>query len=213
MTINEIPIQEEQERACGYRQEGGIYLVAPPAELVPCGILPVGLALCPTCGGGVHFSRGWTWINFAELSKNACCTSPPRQCKYCPLANLEQTTKMGLLWVGERTYKTPRIWVEEAERMGVSRRVSGVPRDFHVGEHWIALAHNKVIPLGNNTFGAAIFHAFRPLRMEYVCTGRETPTELATLVERGLTPVRVKKALPGADRSGQDAWESDYTED
>lgn len=36
-----------------------------------------------------------------------------------------------------------------------------------------------------------VFHIFRPTAVEYVVTGNETEDELAALVKRGLTPVRV----------------------
>ena len=39
----------------------------------------------------------------------------------------------------------------------------------------------------------AIFGMFKPNRIEYVCNGNETEGELDRLLERGLTPVIVKK--------------------
>lgn len=179
----------EQERECGFRQAGGTYLVCPPGDMVPCGKLPIPLVVCPCCGEGIKFSRGWTWVDFTELAREYPCCAEVKQCKYCPLANLEG--RVGMLWVGEKTYKTPHLWTAEAERMGVSRRVSGVPRDFRLGEHWVVLAHMRVIPLGSKAFGPAIFHAFRPTRIEYIVTGEEKEETLEALEARGITLVRV----------------------
>lgn len=46
---------------------------------------------------------------------------------------------------------------------------------------------------GGNVKGPAIFTAFKPRQIQYVCTGEETEAELESLVSRGLTPVRVRK--------------------
>jgi hypothetical protein len=35
--------------------------------------------------------------------------------------------------------------MSEAARMGVSRRITAVPRDFKVGETWVLLGHRKAI--------------------------------------------------------------------
>ena len=55
-------ITDEPERGCGLRRPGGIYLCSDGMGL-PCGKLPLPLDICPTCSGGIHFARGWTWIS------------------------------------------------------------------------------------------------------------------------------------------------------
>jgi hypothetical protein len=53
--------------------------------------------------------------------------------------------RIGLLWIGERYYPTPADFTAEGSAMGISRRVSAIPRDFKIGETWIAFAHQKTI--------------------------------------------------------------------
>ena len=51
--------------------------------------------------------------------------------------------KAGLLWIGEQFYPTPGEFTREAEELGISRRISAVPRDFKLGETWVLFAHRK----------------------------------------------------------------------
>jgi hypothetical protein len=53
--------------------------------------------------------------------------------------------RCGLIWVGVQHYKTPGEFMSEAARMGVSRRITAVPKDFKVGETWVLLGHAKAI--------------------------------------------------------------------
>lgn len=52
----------EIKRRCGYRKVGGTYLVG-ECSPSPCDRLPIPVGLCPVCGQGVEFSRGWTQIS------------------------------------------------------------------------------------------------------------------------------------------------------
>jgi hypothetical protein len=61
-----IPILAEQRRGCGFRKEGGIYLIGEGAGS-PCCRLPIALDRCPTCGGGIAQTRGWTWVDLPAL--------------------------------------------------------------------------------------------------------------------------------------------------
>jgi hypothetical protein len=60
----------------------------------------------------------------------------------CPIRTLG---KAGLLWIGGSFYKTTKDWTDEAARMGVSRRVSTIPKDFKLGETWVMVAHREAI--------------------------------------------------------------------
>ena len=80
----DVCVEVEKERACGYRKPSsngvGIYLVGGFA-LDQCERLPFPLETCPTCGCGVKFSRGFTWITPADLfdvdSAPICTTYDP----------------------------------------------------------------------------------------------------------------------------------------
>jgi hypothetical protein len=101
---------------------------------------------------------------------------------------------VGLLWVGGVFYPTPADFTAEAARMGVSRRVPGVPKGFEVGQTWVFVAHRQAIANPDGTFTPAVFHAFRPTRIEYVVRGDETEEELQRRADAGQTLVRVKRA-------------------
>jgi hypothetical protein len=185
-----IQLRVEPRRGCGFRKPGGIYLVADgPAAI--CGKLPIPLEVCPCCGVGIKPCRGWTWVNGTQLAAAKGCSSA-HQCLGCPLA--AQPGRVGLLWVGEKFYATPDEWTREAQHQGVSRRLSTVPRDFVLGETWVWMAHRKAILNPDGTWTAGVFRAFRPQRVEYVCTGDESKDQIDALIDRGLTPVKVEHA-------------------
>jgi hypothetical protein len=106
---------------------------------------------------------------------------------------------MGLIWIGEKFYKTTQEWMEEGRTMGVSRRIKGIPNGFKVGETWVAVAHIEGIPGGETWEGKkekgkpAIFQVFKPSAIEYVVKGDETEEELTKLEGRGISLVKVVK--------------------
>lgn len=186
----------EGKRGCGYRKEGGLYLVS-PGQGRPCGLLPIPLTCCPTCGHGIKFCRGWTWINvatIAAMNQHGC--KMDGGCGDCPLADAK-IQRAGLLWIGEQFYKTPEAWALEASNMGISRRIKAVPRGFVLGETWVALAHIRAIPAPIMEQDAkptkGIFRLFKPTTIQYVVKGNETPEELADMEKRGITPVKIQR--------------------
>lgn len=211
----------EGARGCGYRKPGGLYLVS--GELSEkCDRLPFEVSVCPTCGEGIKPARGWTWVDGEKLIPPVVHGSDHHNL-VCPLSPVEGTEgddvpqsrlgRCGLLWIGVQHYPTAQDFMQEARRMGVSRRIHNVPRDFGVGETWVLLGHAKTItkqceqcdfddpdeecPIceGRGFFYApGIVTAFRPTAIEYVVKGDETEEELEQMVKRGLTPVKVVKA-------------------
>jgi len=143
----------EARRGCGYRKVGGLYLVSGGAG-VPCDRLPIRLDVCPVCSHGFKQSRGWTWVDLFGLlgGDHTPCECRPIHDTVagilgpCPLCqNVKQIGKAGLLWIGEKFYKRPADFVSEGIAMGLSRRISAIPRNFKVGETWVLLAHPKAI--------------------------------------------------------------------
>lgn len=124
----------------------------------------------------------------------------------CPLCKHPKAVgKAGLLWIGEKFYKTPDEFMCEGREMGFSRRVHAIPRNFKVGETWVMLAHPKGIDcvdcdienpscLTCHSTGKlpAIFTLWRPTRIEkiYVESQRDSE-EVKKAVEQGITPVFV----------------------
>ena len=112
----------------------------------------------------------------------------------CPLS--VRLGRAGLLWIGEAFYATPQAFMREAARMGISRRITAVPRDFQPGRTWVLCAHRSAIAPATRAADptAGVFTLFRPTAVEYVVRGDETEPELERLVERGIQPVRVQRA-------------------
>jgi hypothetical protein len=178
----------EEERGCGRRKPGGKYLVSGGATM-PCGRLPIPLERCPTCSCGIKAARGWTWLELASFLKAGprpalgCAGCPgARECQLCPLGP-NGPARVGLLWVGSVFYDKPEAFMREAARMGISRRISQIPKGFEVGKTWVLLAHRKPEPHA--------FTLFCPERIEYVVRPEDSEDRLAALAKQGLTLVRV----------------------
>jgi hypothetical protein len=182
----------ESPRGCGWRKPGAFYLRSDGLGW-NCGAMPIPLERCPVCDRGIKPSRGWTWINLADLTARKECTRAGG-CGPCPLAD-NKIQRCGLLWIGEQFYATPEQFNREAEEMGVSRLIPAIPRDFKIGETWVALAHRKAIPhleVGKPpTFTPGVFHVFQPTRLEYCITGKESASALEKMEKRGITLVKV----------------------
>ena len=198
----------EAARGCGYRKVGGLYMVG-PSQGYPCLRMPANVGLCPCCGQGIQFSRGFRWIDASQLIgdcvKAGLTGLVPDMCRWVETASRGshlstcpfRDPRVGLLWVGAQFY-TPESFQEEASRLGISKRITAVPKDFRVGLDWVLLAHKKAgrqlvwhdaqpgeqTPLdvelirfedGKQQLGAwescpAVFMAFRPSAIEKVVT-------------------------------------------
>src|SRR5262245_18293060 len=213
----------EPIRKCGYRKIGGLYLVSDGAG-VPCHRLPIPLEVCPTCHGGVKQTRGWTWVEPAILGDNCdweASSAASRRlidhsvvCPACSPMLLGQ--KAGLVWNGTQFY-TPAEFTREAAELGVSRRITAIPKGFKPGEHWVLVAHPKACPVtsvkpcdcGNPdgpdmhlescavyARGAGIFHVFKPSRIEKILADDAPQEEVDKWEARGVTVVK----LPANDK-------------
>lgn len=187
----------EGRRGCGWRKPGGLYLMSGTLQK-SCGKLPRLLQRCPCCDQGIKPSRGFTWIGAAKLFEKMICHGG-NKCIGCPLHTPPE--RAGLLWIGEKFYKTAVHYMQEARDMGVSRRLRMIPHHFKVGETVVLLAHRRAIHSserdgqGNETeiWFPAIFSAFVPQRIEYVVKGTETEEELDKLEKRGFTLVKIER--------------------
>jgi hypothetical protein len=217
----------EDARGCGFRKGGGIYLIA-GAIPRPCGKLSIPLTTCPTCSAGIKPARGWTWVEAAALIGDKECDAKGDYCSMCPLN--KPMGWAGLLWIGEKFYPTPADWIKESLNMGVSRRISQVPRELEIGKTWVLVAHRKTIKTDGDcscglpdgagpghlekcgyyeaTYTPAIFYAFRPTAIEYVVKGDETEDELNKLEKRGFSLVKVVKAHSAEDKDKQEEDEA-----
>jgi hypothetical protein len=210
-----IHVRTEQARGCGFRKPGGLYLVT-DGPGVPCALMPLELHVCTACGRGVKPSRGWTWIEPAGVFGEALHEHGEPTCPLSSPTGLGP--RAGLLWVGAKFYRTPGEFTDEARRMGISRRISTVPRGFTLGQ-WVLLAHRAALEC-ESCYGTGdddgeavgnprarcrpchgvggeqgVFHVFRPQRIEYVVRESDTEKKLAHLERRGITLVKVLRGF------------------
>ena len=208
----------EAERGCGFRKVGGLYLCGGGAGMT-CDRLPYELVVCPVCGGGIKFTRGFTWIDWEKYARDhhsdCDCMNLPDWKSYCPVcfpSNFPQP--YGLLWVGE-SYYTPENFIKEAITMGVSKRIAAIPKNLKLGETWILFAHKKAVQvtvveniseawevtretvkapdideIGQLVESPGIFYAFRPQQLELLIWKSDaTDEKLAELVKKNITPI------------------------
>lgn len=191
--------------ARGFTWVDGEKLIAPVKHGTPehnacCPLAPEPREITPNPEGKGYLVTGWPKV--IPRKKDA---------EWAQRQPLSRIGRCGLIWIGEQFYPTPQSFMREAATMGVSRRITAVPRDFVVGETWVLLGHRKaaekVCPdCGDEPGGdpecpvcegttfvhvPGIITAFRPTAVEYVVKGDETDEEIEAMEERGLTCVKV----------------------
>lgn len=196
----------EAARGCGYRKVGGLYLCGEGASM-RCDRLPYKIENCPTCGSGLKFTRAWTWLDWEKYAGYHLddCKCPPAICPVCyPIVDRQP---YGLLWIGEKFY-SPEAFIRESMQLGVSRRLpftGEIPRAsklLKLGETWVLFAHKHVIHTGtdaqnNDVYEPAIFHAFRPTRLELLIWQKDATNERLVELERaGITAI----VIPDGDK-------------
>lgn len=216
----EIHTSHESARGCGFRKPGGLYLVGGGFNK-PCGLLPHPLKVCPTCGSGIKPTRGWTWVDAESLFGDRECSNMtqngPNACDACPvMKTIAVDDRSGLLWIGGSYYESPGDFNREAAAMGISRRLSAVPKGFQPGKTIVLLAHRKAgdvecpecvgtgfgceVCEGEGSIkGPAIFGAFIPTGLEYVVKGNEKAKVLQAMADREIRLVDVQRVGTGLE--------------
>jgi hypothetical protein len=149
-------------------------------------------------------ARGWTWADGDEILRAApeCPDQGKATCEACAISRFVEESGLGmcgLIWVGETHYPTPRHFNNEADRMGISRRINSVPRDFVIGETVVMLAHRRAILKTNPAMGEeieytpGIFRIFKPTHIEIVVNGDEETEVIDGYIKRNLTPVVIER--------------------
>jgi len=224
----------ETKRGCGYRKVGACYLCGEYIH-VPCDRLPLPLTTCPVCGQGIKVSRGFTEINPFRLwgphddqnwkqepfgldangkpDYKGRCKDIFRPCFVCDPKD-EPAYIMG---VGAKYY-TPESFLDEAHRMGISKRIPFIPKGLTLGQTIIYLAHPKAVEVKQpavlqqamnileesetnqprllevekKEHGLGIFCAFIPRRIEMLVWQHElTDEKRKELEKRNITPIPV----------------------
>jgi hypothetical protein len=181
-----------------------------------CDRLPYQIENCPTCGSGLKFTRAWTWLDwlkYANVHAGKLDVLPgPDGISYqrcsdltvCPVCWPDRFPQpYGLLWVGEKFY-SPEAFVRESFQMGISRRlpytgdIPRAPKLLKLGWTWVVFAHKHVIhkgedEKGNGVWMPAIFHAFKPSRLELLIWQEDATNERLTELEKaGVTPIIIQ---------------------
>jgi hypothetical protein len=180
---------QEARRGCGYRKVGGLYLCGGGLG-TPCCKLPIELHVCPTCNGGIKQTRSWQWIDPQPWLKGACTHAG----RICPAADPGRLgERVGLLWIGARFYAMPADFMAEATAMGVSRRITAVPRGFELGKTFVFLVHPRMKQTADGDWIGGVFHIFKPERIEKIVTETQAQdeTEMHKLADAGIRPVIV----------------------
>lgn len=183
----------EQQRGCGFKKPGGLYLIG-GASSSSCCQLPFPLTVCKCCGQGIKFSRGFTWIT-TDLFPGTCSEKIGSIAfDKCILSDCSH--RMGLMWVGESFYKTPSHFMTEAWKLGISKRIAAVPRDCEPGKTWIALTHKKCITSypdsgGDPVMLPGVFMLFKVMAIQYVVRDTDSEKELQKLQDNGIELIRV----------------------
>jgi hypothetical protein len=96
------------------------------------------------------------------------------------------------MWVGE-TFYSPEGFVKEAKEQGISKRISAVPNHFKVGKTWVFLAHKHGGRDLSNKRVPAIFHVFKPTRIEKIVSVSQykNTEEINKLRTKGIIPIPV----------------------
>ena len=133
-------MSQEPKRGCGFRRVGGTYLVG-EGIFTPCDRLPMEIKQCPCCGRLIKVGRSLEQFNphlYFQDHRN-CEEGGFVRCIVCKPADANAFIQM----VGVESYPTADSFLEEAHRLGISRRVNWkkIPKDFKVGESPIYLAH------------------------------------------------------------------------
>ena len=175
----------EPKRGCGFRKistRGKVfYYLCGSGISLPCDRLPYKLTVCPVCGSGLKFHRGFQWLDWHRYA------GEHNECKcdeYCYVCH-PNDERYGLMWVGERFY-TPRSFTLEAERLGVSKLVPTLPKGLEIGKTKVLLAHRKAW----KNREPAIFYAFVVKRVEVLVKAEEADEEwVKKLKEKGVNVI------------------------
>jgi hypothetical protein len=178
MTEDLIKDVYDEERGCGFREEGGLYLKLDDFIMRRCGRALVPIVPCECCGLRLKQSRGFQWFNPQKIIASVLQVEV--------LELLDDVTVLDKC--GDNFCGRCFFGMATPQRAGliISRRIPAVPKGFKTGEDVVYLAHP-------NAFDdqPAIFLGFKPSAIEYVVKGDEEEEELLEMIEKGITPVRV----------------------
>lgn len=136
------------KRGCGHRQIGGMYLIFDGAMGI-CKRLPIIEPECDCCGRPMKFNRTATQIKPLALLGEHDCEAEDCDCAKKPCFVCHPSDEYAyIMWVGRKFYTT-ESFIEEAFTMGISKRVSGVPKRIKPGTKFYFMMKNCVTVIEN----------------------------------------------------------------
>jgi len=179
----------EERRGCGYRkistENKVFYYLCGDGISAPCDRLPFRLQVCPVCGNGLKFHRGFQWIDWHRYAGDHNECECDEHCYICHPSD----EKYGLMWVGERFY-SPKSFTLEAEKLGVSKLIASIPKGLEVGKTKVLLAHRKAW----KNKEPAIFYAFAVKRIEVLVKPEDLSKEwVKRLRKKGVVVIAAYK--------------------
>ena len=211
--------ESPEKRGCGFRKPYGLYLVG-MGLTIACDRLSLAFCDCAVCGNLPRFNRGVSKINpltlFGTHKSDRCkclegcyvCNPPDIGIetdipfmKGDVVERIKGTPQAYLMWVG-RKYYTERGFIEEAHLLGVSKRISRLPKGFDYRKSFIYLAIQHCVEetkgfdpkKQKNVKKDGVFYAFRPKQVEYLIYDDEVTEELVKEFRaKGIEPVLIKR--------------------
>lgn len=181
---------EEDERQCGWREDGGMYLMGGKLSR-PCGRLPFPIPECECCGRAWDHFRGIKRLNaetLMDVNHAPRCgnwygraRSQELMAPGCEGCAMYKPAKRGwMMWVGNDQY-TPTEFLAEAGEQGISKRIVFPPAALVFGLDVVYLAHKKaVVTVGDDgkpETSPGIMATFVPSHLDFVVGDDEKLTE------------------------------------
>jgi hypothetical protein len=240
-----INLVREGARGCGYKKTDSFYIRSEGAG-IECGFLPIDLPEKPADPPAGARSRkkkkgekpkrekryfkpslGPSFPFIGDVIPEGQKCSLPEDplksggCQGCWVRSLDPSEKCVLLWVGMSFYKSTEHFLQEAGRIGISRKIpKHVIKNITIGKTPVFLAHreaSRVLDTTTNevTITRQVFRAFIPSRIEYVVNPKTLALDKRTkayknyikyldqLEEQGITLIQVEKAGTVLDLFGE----------
>lgn len=163
-------------RKCGNYQAGKLYLEG-GGIAYQCDRLPLSFEKCSCCGQVINFSQGIQGpIDYQKLfpyeEHHKWCNDRKNGIDYLCNPHLDHFKELIFFMMYVGSDYTCEEFVEEAQKMGVSKTIPFLPKDFVMGKSVVLLAKKNMVPVergkmpsGRPLMTDAIFYAFVPKRL------------------------------------------------
>ena len=194
---------EKKPRGCGLRKKGGLYMFFSMENVRVCTSLPLPLpGRCPVCGEEIEFFRSVKVIDPRKFFKEVEHKCGPS----CPVCNPPE--KGAVIWVGKQFYSVSSF-MAEAMSMGISKRISTIPKGLKPGDVVYFLHKEAIAPTPeDNKAHPGVFLAARLSAFHKIIDDEKAQDQnlMKEMEDQGITPVIEYDAKPA---EGQEMAEGD----